>query len=201
MLTKDYCSRILLSSDAHLFLPCSLVICVAFTTKIYSRNSSLHCTWGSDEERIWWKGGVLFFLIMDLDYEQCGCSQPHLDHPWKLLDYAWVQISMQVLSFYKYKIPCLKAVGRSKCSWLRAITRLWLHTAQILTYPLSQIFTFFLLFKWRGSFLYAVFFCFYLLTIFSLKAIDCRCLVLWSHLICDVSRRLSFWRPCGSKGL
>lgn len=82
-----------------------------------------------------------------------------VNHIWTVLESCWImsQISMQVLSFYTYKIPCLKAVGRSKCSWLRAITRLWLHTVQILTYPLSQIFTFFLLFKWRGSFLYAVF--------------------------------------------
>jgi len=198
MLTKDYCSRILLSSDAHLFLPCSLVICVALATKVYGRNSSLHCTWGSDEERIRWKGRVLFFLIMDLNYEQCGCSQPHLDRPWKLLDYESKFQCRFFLFIYK-KISCLKAVGRSKCSWLRAITRLWLHTAQILILCLKFL-PLFLLFIWRRSFLYAVF-CFYLLTIFSLKAIDCRCLVLRSHLIRDVSRRLSFWRPCGSKRL
>lgn len=199
MLTKDYCSRILFSSDAHLFLPCSLVICVALTTKIYGRNSSLHCTWGFDEERIWWKGGFLFFLIMDLDYEQCGCSQPHLDRPWKLLDYeSKFQCRSCLFINIKYRAwklsdgpnvaDCVQWRG-CDCTQHKSLL---IHCLKFLP--------FFCYLNEEGPFCMQ-FFCFYLLTIFSLKAIDCRCLVLWSHLICDVSRRLSFWRPCGSKGL
>jgi len=199
MLTKYYCSRILLSSDAHLFLPCCLVICVALTTKVYGRNSSLHCTWGSDEERIRWKGRVLFFLIMDLDYEQSGCSQPHLDRPWKLFDYESKFQCRSCLFINKKYLAWKLSDGPNVADCVQSRGCDCTHPKSLLILCLKFL-PFFLLFKWRGSFLYAVF-CFYLLTIFSLKAIDCRCLVLWSHLIRDVSRRLSFWRPRGSKRL
>ena len=52
---------------------CLAVVSSTFSAEIYSGNSCIHCSWGSSEERVRWKGIVCVSTDYPYCFWQCTC--------------------------------------------------------------------------------------------------------------------------------